>query len=819
MSDWIAGGAVGLALGVALVVYLMRSLRSRIEVGYTVGSALLVVGALTADVTRLWDVGPQPWLALGGSMASVSGLILAVSSTHRPWRELICDAFLIGGGVVLAALSVAALVTDVVDDAWVSSDVASLIIAALAAMLVPRLSRSVALRSVDQGLTVAYFWLRTAAWGIVAAGSLGVVDVDSLVPRVAAITGFVVLGIISVRQRASPVPPVVNHQEVPQRVLPFVITAAAAGITGIGMAFDRGLATTSIVLLTFGVAIVMVIRQIVTWMALRSTIRASLEREEYFRTLVQDATDVIVIAAPNGALEYVSPAASHVMGITDLPERASIVDLVDLGVEDFRAAVACLETEETVRVDATRGDRVYEASLRRRDGRVLMSLRDVTERELMRRHLHDLAYSDALTGLANRSQLLTMLEDRLDDGDRAGRTAVLFVDLDRFKPINDASGHGVGDVVLRQVADRVRRMAGADGFVARQGGDEFVLVTDTRHVDAVALARRVAAAVLNAPFNVSGRQYRLGASVGVALGEPGVGAAELIRRADVAMFAAKRSGDGVTVYEPSMGLAAETRLVDESEAAVALARRSFLAYLQPIVNVSTGDVAWCESLLRWVGRDGTVRTPGPLLQYSAQVDRTVSVTWWMIRAAVDRLAQTPGRRTPIAVNIPPSMLAVPSLPDDIEEVLAARGVPAERLVLEITEEAMVEHGRLALDVIEGLDRTGLRLHVDDFGTGYSSLSYLIRLPVSAVKIDRAFTADLPTSRASRSVVRGLVGLAEELGLRVVGEGVETPEQHEWLVRLGVRYAQGYWYARPESSAEIDDIAFLGSWSTARTAVP
>lgn len=501
------------------------------------------------------------------------------------------------------------------------------------------------------------------------------------------------------------------------------------------------------------------------------------------------------------------------MGIERLPLHATVADLVDLDLARFGAAVARLADEETVRIDATRGDRVYEASLRERGDRVLMSLRDVTERELMRRHLHDLAFTDVLTGLANRSRLVDELDDRLRRAPQAERTAALFVDLDRFKPINDASGHAVGDVVLRQVADRLRRIAGTDGLVARQGGDEFLLVLDTGRVDAVAVSARVAEAVADVPFHVGGHQYRLGASVGVAFGGAGLRAAELIRRADVAMFAAKRGGDVVAVYDPSMGVAAETRLQDESEAAAALARRDLLMYLQPIVDVHAGDVAWCEALLRWRDREGVVRAPDGLLRYSAQVDRGIGITWWMLRTAADRLSAHPSGGTSIAVNIPSAMLGMESVPGDIAEMLAARDVPARLLELEITEEAMVEQGRIALDVAERLRTAGLHLHIDDFGTGYSSLGYLTRLPVSTVKIDRSFTVELPTSRASRSVVRGLVGLADELGLRVVGEGVETAEQHEWLHRLGVRYAQGYWYAQPKDAGEIGDLSALADWGS------
>lgn len=273
---------------------------------------MLVTGAVLADVSRLWSIGPGPWTSLLGAGVSVTGLTLAVWRTHRPWRELLADAFLISGATVLAGLATVTLITPVTDNAQITVDVACLTAAALAMQVVPRLTRSVAVTSlVDQRLTFAYFATRLVMWVIVVTDCLGITAIGMRVAQVIGIAGLVMLVAVSVHQRTRPVPPVMSHQEVPQRLLPFVLTAIAALVTGVGMAFDRRLATASIILMTFAVAIVTVARQIVTWTALRRAVQDAREREEYFRALVQDASDVIAIAAPTGALEYVSPAVGH----------------------------------------------------------------------------------------------------------------------------------------------------------------------------------------------------------------------------------------------------------------------------------------------------------------------------------------------------------------------------------------------------------------------------------------------------------------------------------------------------------------------------
>lgn len=426
----------------------------------------------------------------------------------------------------------------------------------------------------------------------------------------------------------------------------------------------------------------------------------------------------------------------------------------------------------------------------------------------LNRYSH-LAFHDSLTQLANRARLLHTLEDRLvsartrEDPAPDEVTAVLFVDLDRFKQVNDTNGHAVGDEVLRQVARRLtvvaRTLAETDSSsqadLGRLGGDEFLLITSGRPLTELAQLAGEIRDSLSRPFEVGELTFQLGASVGIAtaLASEPVNAEELVRRADLAMYSAKRDHHGWALYDPGLSRRAVALAAGDVEVARALRDRRLLVHLQPMVEPGSRRVQMVEALLRWQDDTGAVREPTPLLDFARRSGQMEDLSYWVIESATAMLA---GERTRLSVNVPPSVLCAPRFNDTLAELLARTGLPPGQLELEITEDQLVDLTPQAAQRMNQLRDNGIRIVIDDFGTGFSSLGYLLELPLDGLKIDRRFTHALPESEVARSVVRSVVAVAADVGLTVVAEGVETEAQHECVLQLGVELGQGFFYAAP-----------------------
>jgi diguanylate cyclase (GGDEF)-like protein len=414
-----------------------------------------------------------------------------------------------------------------------------------------------------------------------------------------------------------------------------------------------------------------------------------------------------------------------------------------------------------------------------------------------------------VTGLANRALFRDRLGHALARGRRSdAETAVLFFDLDDFKSVNDRLGHGVGDGLLRAVGDRLLAAARVGDTVARLGGDEFaVLLESTDGADATAVAARMLAA-LRDPVQCQDHEISIRASVGIALRSAAADTAEdLLRHADIAMYEAKRLGGGrAMVFEPERHDASLTRLELKTDLAGAAERGELWLAYQPIVDLATAVTVGFEALARWNHPTRGAVTPAEFIPLAEQSDLIVSIGRWVIREACRQLAAWPAARGPqeltMSVNLSGRQLSDPDLVADVGAALAESAIAPARLVLEITESALIEDVDLAVATLGRLHELGVRLAVDDFGTGYSSLSYLRRFPIDLLKIDQSFVSGLDGGAAPTELLRSIVNLGGTLGLTTLAEGIEEPGQVEALLAVGAQLGQGYHFARPMPPGEI-----------------
>ena len=427
------------------------------------------------------------------------------------------------------------------------------------------------------------------------------------------------------------------------------------------------------------------------------------------------------------------------------------------------------------------------------------------------------ALHDALTGLANRRLFLGRLRAALADA--GSRFGVLFVDVDDFKAINDGLGHDTGDAALTVVADRLQAVAGPQATVARLGGDEFAVLLPQLHgrAEAEAAAECVVAA-LSAPLRTADTRVALSASVGIALAGDGTTDTELLRNADLAMYAAKRRGKGVhAFYERHMQAAARFQLELRSELEGALAREEFFVEYQPIVRLADATVAGAEALLRWRRADGTVVSPGDFIPLCEQSGLIIPIGRWVLHEACRQAAQwarARGDAMPlrVTVNVSPRQLQDPRLADDVAAALADSGLPPWALTLEMTEGVLISDLETAVARLGECRQLGVEVALDDFGSGFSSLGRLAQMPIDVGKLDRAFVSQLDDgdghdgSDRGSGLVAGVVGLGHSLQLTTIGEGVETPAQAQALRAAGCRFGQGFYWARPMAGELIAGVS-------------
>lgn len=442
-------------------------------------------------------------------------------------------------------------------------------------------------------------------------------------------------------------------------------------------------------------------------------------------------------------------------------------------------------------------------------------LRDTTEARSMADALRYQATHDALTGLFNRNQFMAMLEVAVAQAQRSGRPcAVLLLDLDDFKGINDSHGHAAGDRVLVEVAARLRGALRAGDVIARLGGDEFtVLLSDV--LDA-AVAQGVASKVLKAlsqPCSVDGYELEPGGSLGIAMcPDDAADPMTLLRYADLAMYAAKEAGrQGVALYDRSMGEAMDARARIQERLRHALRRGELELHYQPLVNVTSLRIESVEALLRWNDPELGPIPPDRFIPVAEASGLILPLSEWVLETACAQASawHAAGWPVRVAVNVSPQQFRLKDLPRRVSDLLSRHQLPATALELEITESQAMSNPLEARETLYALSQMGVTLALDDFGTGHSSLAQLKRLPVHRLKIDREFVRGVPHDDADVALVRGMAALARSLQLQVVAEGVETPTQWSFLRRCGVHEIQGWLIARAMPAAALEALMNQG----------
>ena len=409
---------------------------------------------------------------------------------------------------------------------------------------------------------------------------------------------------------------------------------------------------------------------------------------------------------------------------------------------------------------------------------------------------------DGLTGLSDREWFRERLNARLVGSDEPDPVAVLMIDLDQFKAVNDSHGHPIGDALLQVVAKRLRSSVPEGDVVSRLGGDEFAIATSNMSAPKLMAERLVD--LLSRPYLVEGHVANIGASIGVAIGpEDGKDAAELIRAADLALYQAKEDGRGkVRFFNPELDARARARhaLLDDLRRALAL--HQFEVHYQPQTNLSSGELIGFEALVRWRHPEHGLIPPDRFIPLAEEMGLIVGIGEWVLRTACHDAMSWPGQLS-VAVNVSAVQLADQNrLPRVVQAALADAGLPPQRLEVEITESALVRHEKEALHVLSALRQMGVKVSMDDFGTGYSSLSQLRSFPFDKLKIDRSFIRDLSNSDEAVAVIRAIAALGASLGMTTTAEGVETEAQRETVRLDGCTDMQGYLVSRPVPADQV-----------------
>jgi diguanylate cyclase (GGDEF)-like protein/PAS domain S-box-containing protein len=558
----------------------------------------------------------------------------------------------------------------------------------------------------------------------------------------------------------------------------------------------------------------------------KETERALETSEARFRVLTESSMDLISVVDEEGYIVYQSPALRHLIGYE--PGETIGKNVFDMihrdDLDEARSAFRRV-------IEKRRSSRAVEFRIRHRDGMwrtfeslgtnclgnphirgVVFNSREITDRKMIEQRIQHLAYHDNLTGLPNRSLLQDRLAHSVQRAERAGKkVAVLFIDLDNFKNINDTLGHDVGDELLRQVSRRLAECIRLEDTIARQGGDEFIILLD--NIEEGHGASLVAQKVLNTlrqPFPIGGNEQHVSGSLGIALyPEDGADAQTLLKSADTAMFHGKSLGKNTyQFFTPQMNVAVKRRLLLETALRRAVIAKSFVLHYQPQINLETGEIVAVEALVRWRSEDGGTVLPGEFIAVAEETGLINEVGEWVLREGCRQAKawQTQGhapRR--MAINLSARQFGDKGFLEMVTRVLEETGLEPRWLELELTESQVMRQTEGVIDILNRLSAMGIHLAIDDFGTGYSSLSYLKRLPIQTLKIDQSFVRDITVDPNDTAIVVAIINMARSLELDTIAEGVETAGQLALLRSKGCRVGQGFYFSRAVDADTISEM--------------
>ena len=555
------------------------------------------------------------------------------------------------------------------------------------------------------------------------------------------------------------------------------------------------------------------------------------QSEARFASLVKNSTDVVTVIEPDTVVRYASPSAARVFGYEPAElEGMKFADLVGTDektkVMAFLMATAEGEGHTAImefKIQGKNGEPFHAETLRTsllHDPNVrgiVLNTRDISERKQFEEQLKHQAFHDSVTNLANRALFTDRVEHAVERRERDHKPiAVLFMDIDDFKTINDSLGHAAGDQLLAEVGERLKATLRAADTAARLGGDEFAILLDLEDegegVQAADVADRVMQ-MLEDPFTLEGKEVFVRASVGIAVAEGGeaIQSEEILRNADVAMYMAKERGKGCyQVFEPEMHDTALKRLEMKADLQRALEHDEFVLFYQPVIELESGRVSGVEALIRWMHPARGMVPPLDFIPLAEETGLIVAIGRWVLRTATiyakalqDAYPMDPPFH--MAVNLSARQLVRPEIVDEVREILEETGLDPHSLILEITESVMMQDMELSIERLTELKSLGVQLAIDDFGTGYSSLNYVRRFPVDILKVDKSFIDGVSEGGESSALTAAVIELAGILGLKPVAEGIERADQLQRLLELHCDLGQGYFFAKPLPSADLESL--------------
>lgn len=570
-----------------------------------------------------------------------------------------------------------------------------------------------------------------------------------------------------------------------------------------------------------------------------AALKALQESEEKFRSIVETTNEWIWAVDLDGRITYSNPAIKQILGYSD-------TEVLGRSIYDFLHEDDCEFMVESIHdsVDTQRGWSRIVKRFRHKDGHIRHlessaipvlnakgelighrgSDRDITERKLAEDQLLHDAFHDGLTGLANRKLFMEHLQLTIErrKSRRSNEFAVLYLDFDRFKVINDSLGHTEGDNLLRYIARRIELSIRPGDLIARLGGDEFaILISELGETGETLLVAERILNDLKTPFDLAGKEIYITTSIGIALNTSKYTRADdMIRDADIAMYSAKTAGrEQYQIFDEAMHVHASRKLRIETEMRAAFARGEFCLHYQPIVDLATGVPTGFEALIRWNHPEHGTIPPGEFIPIAEENGFILKLGKWTVEESCRQLHEWQKKYLfaadlTISVNLSSKEFRQPDLGEKVAFALQLSGLPPRCLKLEITESHIMENSDVAVTVINRLRKLGVEFSLDDFGTGYSSLSYLHRLPFTYLKIDRSFVHLMTESEENAEIVNTIVRLARSLKLKVIAEGLETEEQIAYLRALECEFGQGYFFSKPLSARDAQ--AFVARQDFAQT---